>query len=681
MSKQLLPAELTIQLAHEALGFADTSLLHDDDAPVWIGQEQARRAAQFGLSIKQRNYNLFVLGEADSGRASLMWKAMQEVAHSLPVAPDLVYLYNFANIAMPLAFHFRAGHGSELSNRMAAMVRALNTGDAAAAIAQLNTLENGLEVEEVGGFANWLQQLRLDVAETAGQADADNFLRYQVNLAISHKHAVGAPVVADSDPTFSSLFGGVDYHLEQGSLVTDFTRIRVGHIQRAHGGFLLLHLCDVLGDAQGWEKFRRFMRNARVQIEEPVAGVGHNGVTFTASTLQPQAVNVDVKIVLVGGREDYYQLQESDPELMRHFKVKVDFAESFPANDITRMASSLFIAQSAKRLGLPHFSADAVAQLLVDMQREAEDQNRQSALFGKLEGWLVECAEHCRARGGDRVTSADVESATVSRTARHSYPERELHRAIQEGEIMISVQGRKVGQINALTQIDLGDYRFGSPVRISARVYPGDDGIIAIDREVEMTGPHHDKGVFILQSWLSATFAKVAPLCLNASLVFEQEYHGVEGDSASCAELYALLSALSGLPLPQGIAVTGALNQHGEVMAVGGVNEKIEGYFRVCKSMGLDGSQGVMIPAKNVGHLVLNREVVEAVSNDQFKVITFDDVQDGLEALTGMPAGTADANGNFRPESALGRVQRALENFRKAIDSLGHSQQRDKDHL
>jgi predicted ATP-dependent protease len=680
MSKQLLPAELTIQLDHKALGFADTSQLLGDDVAVWIGQEQARKAAQFGLSITQRNYNLFVLGEADSGRTSLMWKAMQEMARNLPVAPDLVFVHNFSNAAMPLAFHFRAGHGSEFSNRMAAMVQALRSGDAAAAIACLNSLETGLEVEEAGGFANWLQQLRLDVAETAGQLDAETALRYQVNLAISHKHAVGAPVVMDNDPTFNSLFGGIDYHLEQGALVTDFTRIRVGHIHRAHGGFLLLHLSDVLSDAQGWEKFRRFMRNARVQIEEPVAVLGRSGVTFTATTLQPQPVDVNVKVVLIGSREDYYQLQETDPDLMRHFKVKVDFAESFPANDITRQASSLFVAQSAKRLNLPCFSADAVARLLVDMQREAEDQNRQSALFGKLEGWLVECAAACRARGGDKVTSTDVEAATQARIARHSYPERELHRAIQEGEIMISVQGREIGQINALTQIDLGDYRFGSPVRISARAYPGDEGIIAIDREVEMTGPHHDKGVFILQSWLSATFSKVAPLCLNASLVFEQEYHGVEGDSASCAELYVLLSALSGLPLPQGIAITGALNQHGEVMAVGGVNEKIEGYFRVCKRIGLDGSQGVLIPAKNAGHLLLNREVVDAVANGQFKVLTFDDVQDGLEVLTGLAAGTADASGNFRPETALGRVQRALENFRKVMDSLGHSG-RDKDHL
>lgn len=677
MSKQLISTELTIQIDPASLGFADTTQLHGDHVAVWIGQEQARKAAQFGLEIRQRNYNLFVLGEADSGRASLLWKTMQQMAAKRPVAPDLLYLFNFSNPCMPLAFHLQAGHGSELVTRMAAIAKAMQDGDTATAAASAKKLADGLHIEEHEAFAAWQQALEADIA-AAG--DDIHLLRYQVNLVVDHKHAQGAPALMDSDPTFHSLFGGIDYHLEQGALVTDFTRIRAGHIQRAHGGFLLLHLSDVLSDTQGWEKFRRFMRNGRVQIEEPVAGLGRSGVSVSATSMQPQSVAVDVKIILIGSREDYYELQDTDPDLMRHFKVKVDFAESFPANDITRQASSLFIAQTAQRLGLPAFSADAVARLLTDMQREAEDQRRQSALFGKLEGWLVECAEASRMRGGERVTSADVEAAFHARVARHSYPERELHRAIHEGEIMIRVQGREVGQINALTQLDLGDYCFGSPVRISARVYPGDDGIIAIDREVEMTGPNHDKGVFILQSWLSATFSRIAPLCLNASLVFEQEYHGVEGDSASCAELYALLSALSGLPLPQGIAVTGALNQHGEVMAVGGINEKIEGYFRVCKHIGLDGTQGVMIPARNAKHLLLNREVVDAVAAGQFKVVTFDDVQDGLEVLTGVVAGTMDAAGNFRPESALGRVQRSLENFRKAMDSLGHGG-REKDHL
>lgn len=664
MSTQLAHTALTLQLNPSALGFADTSELTEDHA-IWIGQEEAEKAVQFGLQVSHRDYNLFVLGEAGSGRSSLLWRAMQDAAKRQPPAPDLVYVYNFSAPSRPLAFRLAAGQGNELARRMAELATNITVGKAVQAATKL---ADGLQLLEPESFSAWLRQLKAYLQKHAPDVSA-----LEVNVVVSNAGAAHAPVIFDNDPTFRSLFGGIEYRLETGTLNTDFTSIRAGNLQRAHGGFLMLHLRDVMGDPQGWEKLRRYLRNGKVQIEEPAPGISHS------VTLEPQAVEVSLKLVLIGSREDYYELQEADPELMRHFKAKVDFVESFPVNDMTRHASSLFVAQTCRRLGLPHISAEAVARLLLDMQREVDDQQRQSALFGMLEAWLVECAAACRMRGGERVSSADVETATQARLARHSYPERELHEAIENGDILIRVHGREVGQINALTQVDLGDYRFGSPVRISARVYPGDEGIIAIDREVEMTGPHHDKGVFILQSWLAATFSRVAPLPLSASLVFEQEYHGVEGDSASCAELYALLSALSGLPLPQGIAITGALNQHGEVMAVGGVNEKIEGYFRVCKRLGLDGSQGVMIPARNAPHLLLNREVVDAVARGEFNIFTFDDVQDGLELLTGLPAGSADANGNFRLDSALGRVQRTLEAFRKLLEAALHP--KDKDHF
>lgn len=662
MSNQLPPNALTVQINPATLGFADTSELTEDHA-IWIGQEGAEKAVQFGLQVGHRDYNLFVLGEAGSGRSSLLWRAMQDAAKHLPAAPDLVYVHNFVAPSRPLAIRLASGQGVELERRMNDLVANFSAVKAPQAIAKL---AEGLDFLNPEVFNAWLKQLKMYL-----QKHAPDLSLLEVNLVVNNAGASHAPVIFDNDPTFRSLFGGIEYRLETGTLNADFRSIRAGNLHRAHGGLLMLHLRDVLGDPQGWEKLRRFLRNGKVQIEEPVSSLSHS------VTLEPEAVEVRLKLALIGSREDYYELHDNDPELMRHFKAKVDFVESFPVSDMTRHASSLFVAQTCRRLGLPHFSAEAVARLLLDMQREVDDQQRQSALFGTLEAWLVECAAACRTRGGERVSSADVETATQARIARHGYPEREMHEAIENGDILIRVQGREAGQLNALTQVDLGDYRFGSPVRISARVYPGDEGIIAVDREVEMTGPHHDKGVFILESWLAATFSRVAPLPLTASLVFEQEYHGVEGDSASCAELFALLSALSGLPLPQGIAVTGALNQHGEVMAVGGVNEKIEGYFRVCKRLGLDGSQGVMIPARNASHLLLNREVVDAVARGEFKIVTFDDVQDGLECLTGVPAGIADASGSFRLDTALGRVQRALESFRKILEAAMHPKDKD----
>ncbi len=284
----------------------------------------------------------------------------------------------------------------------------------------------------------------------------------------------------------------------------------------------------------------------------------------------------------------------------------------------------------------------------------------------------MESAALCRARGGRLVEAADIDAALLARIKRHDYPEQRLQEAFAEGDLLIAVHGARIGQINGLTQMDMGDFRFGFPVRVSARTYAGEAGLLNIEREVEMSGPIHDKGVFILHNYLAALFAHNAPLAFNASIVFEQEYHGVEGDSASCAELYALLSSLSGLPIKQGIAVTGAVNQHGEVLPIGGLNEKIEGYFRVCSTAGLDGSHGVLIPQRNRRHLMLERKVVEAVDQGLFHIYTAEHVSDGIELLTGLPAGVADEAGNYPHGSVLGHAQKTLQAYRRACHAAGH---------
>ncbi|MDD5331136.1 MAG: ATP-binding protein, partial [Sulfuricella sp.] len=491
--------------------------------------------------------------------------------------------------------------------------------------------------------------------------------RYRVNLVVDNGSRSGAPVIVEDNPLSRSLFGGVEYQAESDVLVTDFSRIRAGSLHRAHGGFLMLHLRDLLADAQVWEKLRRFLRSGRVQVEEP-----GTAAPMAVVSLEPEAVDVEVKIVLVGSRDQYYDLQEQDPEFARHFRVKVDFAESFVAGPETRRASSIFVAHACRQLGLPHFSAAAVARLLEEGHRDADDQARQSAIFARAEALVMESAALCRARAGGLVEAADVEGALNARTWRHDYPDQRLRESIQEGEVMIDVRGERVGQLNGLTQVDLGDYRFGFPVRLTARTYAGEDGLLNIEREVELSGPIHDKGVFILQNYLAALFAHVAPLSLSASIVFEQEYHGVEGDSASCAELYTLLSSLSGLPLRQGIAVTGAVNQHGEVLPVGGLNEKIEGYFRICEAAGLDGSQGVLIPHRNRRHLMLDRKVGEAVAKGLFHVHTAQHVAEGIELLTGVPAGEPNEAGSYPHDTVLGAAQRNLQAFRRACHPPEH---------
>ncbi len=492
--------------------------------------------------------------------------------------------------------------------------------------------------------------------------------RYRVNLIVDNGGLTGAPVIVEDNPLFRSLFGSIEYQSENDVLVTDFSRIRAGSLHKAHGGFLMLHLRDLLADGLVWEKLRRLLRSGRLQIEEP-------GTAFTpiaTVSLEPEAVDVEVKIILIGSREQYYELQEEDPEFARHFCVKVDFAESFSSSTETRRNSAIFVAHTCRKLGLPHFTAAAVARLLEDGHREVDDQSRQSSNFARIEALVMESAALCLARAGHLVGAADVEAALAARTKRHDYPEQRLQEAFAEGVVLITVHGEKVGQINGLTQVDLWDYRFGFPVRVSACTYAGEDGLLNIEREVEMSGPIHDKAVLILHNYLSALFARNAPLALNASIVFEQEYEGVEGDSASCAELYVLLSSLSGLPLRQGIAVTGAVNQHGEVLPVGGINEKIEGYFRVCATSGLDGKQGVLIPHRNRRHLMLGRKVVEAVEQGLFHIHTAEHVSDGIELLTGLPAGIANEAGNYPLGSVLGHAQRTLLAYRRACQASEH---------
>ncbi|MDD2699740.1 MAG: ATP-binding protein [Sideroxydans sp.] len=792
----LTPAELRLSILPDTLGFADTSELLDYPLP-WIGQERAQMAAEFGLQMEQPDYNLFVLGEVGSGRASLLQRAMHTAAANRPVPPDLCYLHNFDVPERPLALRLPAGQGRQLRQMMAQLVKTLikeiplrlNGQDFKS---ESERIENDYKVAEAREYAaldasaekrnftlhresghmvftyrnakghtlteeemlalpkekrakidqaeldlrveiseyfdktlamgrlkddamaalrrqvvkplldHELQEIRaalkkqikdsvklgtyleqvsrdvLDKVELFNPLPSDDDIRletlnklltrYRVNLVVDNDGLTGAPVIVEDNPMHRSLFGSIEYQSENDVLMTDFSRIRAGSLHKAHGGFLMLHLRDLLVDGLVWEKLRRLLRSSRLQIEEP-------GTTFTpiaTVSLEPEAVDVDIKIVLIGSREQYYELQDNDPEFARHFQVKVDFAGSFYASAETRHATAIFVANACKQRGLPHFTAAAMGRLLEDAHRAVDDQSRQSANFARIEALVVESALMCSARSGRVVEAADVDAALAARIKRHDYPEQRMHEAFAEGDLLVDVHGARVGQMNALTQIDMGEFRFGFPVRLTARTYAGEDGLLNIEREVELSGPIHDKGVFILQNYLSALFAHNAPLNFNASIVFEQEYNGVEGDSASCAELYTLLSSLSGLPIKQGIAVTGAVNQHGEVLPVGGLNEKIEGYYRVCLTAGLDGSQGVLIPHRNRRHLMLSRKVIEAVDQGLFHIYTAEHVSEGIELLTGMPAGVADEHGEYPQGSVLGYAQQTLLAYHHACQESGH---------
>lgn len=709
MLKTLPAHALTVDIDPASLGFATTAEI-TQPAPLWIGQAEAKSAAEFGLAMPHPHFNLLVLGESGSGRTSLLYAMLQSFAAKQKPAHDLVYVANFKSVEKPQLIKLKAGGGELLRERAEQMMRALNKAlqpmvnppENAMALTQaeqqdwLKAFEQEVNVKlaetfdtltdyvlEDADLTNYLSQLAQDIIkgvrllqthiEQAGSADSEGFLegvlaRYRVNVLVSHAGETSAPVIYDDDPTFSSLFGGIDSASEQHQ-GAEFMRLRAGNLLRADGGFLLLHLRDLYSDessgSQILEKLHRFLRNGRVRLED-VSSASAGGSSAAIVNAEPIALNT--KLVLIATPEEYYELHDEFPEFGSYFRVKVDFSDRAQATPALYHAIAQYIAQLCNTYALPHFTAPAVSRLLQMMHRRIDDQKRVSTQFSELQDLVLESLAFSAQKKSKVTDLQEVEAALAARYLRLSMPERMMRESIIDGELMIRVHGKAVGQINGLTHIELGDACFGSPVRISARCHAGEDGIINIDREVEMTGPNHDKGLFILQNWLSASFPKLTPLSLNASIVFEQEYHGVEGDSASCAELYALLSAISGMALPQGIAITGAMNQHGEVMAVGGVNEKIEGFFRLCKQMGLDGTQGVLIPERNCAHLVLEGDVLEAVNQGLFHVYPIRHVLEGVEHLIGIGAGALDEEGDYAEASFMGQVQQVLEGLRKTFD-------------
>ena len=532
----------------------------------------------------------------------------------------------------------------------------------------------------------YLQQARQDVLDNLAlfqpvgpdddpqardEALAEVLSRLRVHVAVDHHGQQGAPVIVEDNPAWRSLLGSIEYESEEGLLVTDFTRIRVGSLVRAHGGFLMLHLHDLLTDETVWHKLRRFLRSARLQIEDP----GMVYAPVAAVSLEPEPLDLQVKIVLIGSPLQYYELQELDPEFARRFRCKVDVADSFTATQETWRATGVFVARTCEAHSLPHFEAPAVAALIEQSHRQAQDQTRQSAVFADTQTLVLESAMVARARGASRVQTQDVQQALQARRYRHDHVEQRLQETLRDGERLLQVHGHALAQVNGLTVLDLGDSCFGFPVRVTARTYAGEEGLLNIEREVELSGPIHDKGVLILHSHLSALFSHLSPLALNAAVVFEQEYAGVEGDSASCAEFYALLSSLSGLPLRQDIAVTGALDQHGRMLPVGAINEKIEGFFKSCELLGLDGRQGVLIPRRNLRQLMLDEPVVEAVRAGRFHIHAADTVGEGMTLLTGQTFGELQAGG-YPAGSVLGLAQNTLQHYRRSCQAIGEPPQK-----
>lgn len=483
--------------------------------------------------------------------------------------------------------------------------------------------------------------------------------KYQVNLLVDNEALTHAPVIFESNPTYANLFGQIEYEGEFGILATDFTKIKSGSIHKANGGYLVLHINDILKNYYVWDCLKKVLKNREIKVENIGRVLGFTNT----ETLQPQPIPVDLKVVLIGDPWYYHALYAFDEEFRKLFKIRADFDVEMEKSRVHIKQCAQLVASVCQREQLLHFTPDAVAGVVDYSTRMAEDQGKMTTLFNKLVEVVYEAHHWAQLEKAPLVTARHVSQAVKSKKRRSAMAEEHLQELINRNTLIINVDQERVGELNGLAVYQTGEHYFGKPVRITAKTFMGEKGVVNIEREIRMSGTIHSKGVLTLSGYMGAQYAQDKPLALSASLTFEQSYSGVEGDSASSAELYALLSSLANIPIYQGIAVTGSVNQNGEVQPVGGVNEKIEGFFKTCQEKGLNGKQGVIIPRQNVSSLMLDEAVVEAVKKRRFSIWAVDHIDQGLEILTGREAGKRDDKGHFTPGSVHDLVNQKLQKW------------------
>ncbi|MBK6324592.1 MAG: AAA family ATPase [Chloroflexi bacterium] len=525
----------------------------------------------------------------------------------------------------------------------------------------------------------YLDEVHQDVLDQiddfAPQLDSEeeiNLRRYEVNLVVDNSKTDGAPVIVEQNPTYNTLFGRLEYEMESGVVFTHFTNIKAGSLHRANGGYLIMQATDLLKNPEAWEALKRALRGQEIQIV-PYATMDDTRVL--AKSLMPEPIPLQVKIILMGSMDVYYLMYQQDEDFSDLFKVRADFDSTMLRNLDNMQEYAHFVATRCHEEKLRHFDRTAVAKVIEFGSRLVSQQAKLSTRFGAVADLIREASYWAGVNGRIVVTGADVQQTLNERIYRSNRVEEIIQEEILEGTLFIATRGAVVGQVNGLSVMDIGDYSFGQPGRITARTFMGEGGVIHIERETEMSGPIHEKGVLTLNGYLGGTYAQQQPLSLTASLTFEQNYVGIEGDSASSTELYALLSSLSEIPIKQGIGVTGSVNQRGEVQPIGGVNEKIEGFFRVCCACGLDGEQGVIVPASNVDSLMVHEDVVTAVAQGKFHVWPVRTIDEGIELLTGIPAGELDADGLYPEGTVHYAVQNRLLELAEDLKTFGNGEE------
>lgn len=764
-----------------------------------IGQQRALSAIALGLGMELNGFNIYLAGEAGTGRNATIGHILKKRAKAEPPPPDWCYVYNFAFPDNPIALSLPAGKGIELAEDMKELLEGVRvnipkvleskeyennkvshieafqekTGELFAALEkeaeeqgfalqrtvsglvivpqkegrnftqeEYDALEkeerdrmDGIGKELTARLNDVLRQIRENekgMRESLAQLDRElglsaiahhlnplkekyatspriscylesvqedllesleefkpqqalpqlaglrlprqepSFERYQVNVLVQNSDENGAPVIFESNPTYNNLFGRMESVLQMGgTATTSFMMIKPGALHRANGGYLVMDAREVLINPFSWESLKRCIRNAEIKIEDVLEQ--YRFMTFVA--LKPEPIPLQAKIIMIGSQWIYYLLYYLEPEYRKFFKVRADFDSRVAISPEVLNDYALFVATHCRNENLIPFDAGAVAELVEHSARIIEDQERLSSQFLELSDLIRESSYWAAKEKVPLVNRELVKKAIGEKIYRNNLMEQRIQELFEDGTILCDTQGSVVGQINGLSVITLGDHTFGRPSRVTTRVYLGRAGMVNIEREVKLSGPIHDKGVLILAGFLGGRFAQDKPLSFSASICFEQSYQGIEGDSASSTELYSLLSSLSGVPIKQGIAVTGSVNQHGQVQPIGGVNYKIEGFYEVCRAKGLTGDQGVIIPKLNERNLMLSDEVETAVREGKFSIWSVEHVDEGIEILTGVPAGNPDAVGaypegsiNFLVNRKFDAMVQSLKRFTSATD-------------
>ena len=491
-----------------------------------------------------------------------------------------------------------------------------------------------------------------------------SFSRYNINLIVDNSKLKGAPVVYETHPTYYNLFGAIEYRAQLGAMSTDFNMIKTGAAHRANGGYLIIQAFDLLTSPFSWEALKRIIRSSEVRLEN----MFEDYRPFPVSSIKPEPIPLNFKVIMMGNFYIYNLLNELDEDFRRLFKVRADFDIEMKRDSAHLERYASFISTRCKEGSLKHFDPQAVARVVDYGSRLVDNKEKISTRFMEVSDIINEASFWAETKNNELVTAKDVDKAIEEKAYRSRIIEDKIEELIENGTIMIDIAGSVSGQVNGLSIYEFGNYRFGKPSRITCITYVGKGGVLAIEREVKLSGPIHSKGVLILNGYLGAKFGRDKPLSLSASLCFEQLYGEIEGDSASSSELYALLSSLSDLSIDQGIAVTGSVNQYGKIQPIGGANEKIEGFFAVCKAKGLTGKQGVIIPRQNVRNLMLKDEVIEACKEKKFSIYAIENIEEGIEILTNRKAGKLLKTGNYERGSIYWLVDKKLHDFGRKVE-------------